>query len=305
LEEPAPDSSNDEEWVDDGTSWGRPRRGNPGKVAPKYFGLGRGVVGVRYPEWREDVVQKAIHASRGLAVPETWARSDLSPEANTPRNDQLDLYGFVREDLDSYAASVFREPYGSEDSDSDVFSEAEWQGWAYDLDRPKFVDEKGAIRKPARDGLTTPQGSPVSDPELATVPGPIADTVTPPLSGTRRPLPRSFNTSLSQVIVPPPSLSTPTSPSPTTPNARLRASTISSHTSQSTITNSVAAPRFAPPPSSQADQGLRPDVPTTLRPGEPNTGGGVRSIIRGLSMRAGKESFMRGLENALDFVEGK
>ncbi|KAF8528564.1 hypothetical protein JB92DRAFT_2863134 [Gautieria morchelliformis] len=276
MDELTPSGSNDEEWVDAGSSWGRPRRKTPGKAVPKYFGLGRGVVGVRYPEWREDVIQKAIHASRGLPLPESWGRSDLSPDAETPRKDQLDMYGFVREDLDNYAAGLVREDYGSDDSDSDAFSEAEWEGWAYDLDRPKFVDEIGAIRKPVRDGLTTPQGSPVSDPEPATV----RDQYSPPLLS-------------------------PTSSTPTTPSARLRASTISSHTSHSTITNSVAAPRSALSPSNHTDRGLRPDAPTAVRAGEPHTAGGVRGLMRGLSMRVGKESFMRGLENALDFVEGK
>ena len=83
----------------------RSRRSAAGKTVVGYFRLGSGV-GVHYLEWREDIIQKAIHAGRGLTVPESRRAPDISPETETPRIEQLHIYGFVREDLDTYLAAT-------------------------------------------------------------------------------------------------------------------------------------------------------------------------------------------------------
>lgn len=314
FDDPAPSDASeyDEGWVDAGSVWGQPRRRAVGRGVVKYVGLGRGM-GVRYPDWREDVIRRAIYAGQNSSFPEPWARPDIASDAETSRDDELDKYGFVREDVDNYAASLSRE-YNSDDPDSETFSEEEWDGWAYDLDRPKVMDEIGGgagnTRKTALHNLRTPQGSPVSDDlQTSSVFGPASDSASFPSTTTLRPRAQSFSSdNPGQSNVSPP-LNSPSSASPTTPSGRLRASTISAHphspTFPVTTPLNVPIPRFVPSAASHTDFASRTNEPTPLHTFEPNTVGGVRNLMRGLSMRAGKESFLRGLENALDFVEGK
>jgi hypothetical protein len=304
---PSDTSEYDDGWIDADVAWRRSRKRSSGKGAARYVGLGRGM-GVHYPEWREGIIRKAIHAGLGQNPPESWGRVNLSPEAATPRGDQLDMYGFVREDMESHASTFSREYDDSDDPDSDAFSEAEWESWAYDLDRPKAVAEIGTRHRPTRkrtpSGLHTPHGSPVSDdPPLPGISDPPSNAASPPPSTVLRRA-QSIHNDYS-----PPPLS-PTPVSPTTPGARLRASTMSAHPRTPTVVvgepPSRVSPRFTSTPSSHVDHHVRPDEAATSRTFEQNTtAGGVRGLMRGLTMRAGKESFMRGLENALDFVEGK
>ncbi|KAF8576439.1 hypothetical protein K439DRAFT_1640504 [Ramaria rubella] len=334
-------------------------------------------MGVKFPEWREGVLQRAIAAGQGNPVPDAAAAAqEFSPASdadvdplwnNTPTHVE-DVYGFTT-DRD-YAEYLAREAQGlglgngpglgldddSDDAGSDAegWSEAEWEGWAYDLDRPKAVVEEGAVvmegmEERRRRGAVTPRGSPVAVPvEVQT--GLVIDAdAEVDVHAERAPLPtptlvlqprmRSHSVALDSPSgsMSPASVSshsgsgsavTPTQAGPM-PNGRMRASTISaqpqspsqsqlqqySHShSRATATASASAStsasasatstlnsRHLPPTPSATTSSLR-----ALRPEDQNTGGGgVRSLMRGLSMRAGKESFMRGLENALDFVEGK
>ena len=271
-------------------------------------------MGVRYPEWREEVLHKAIRAGRGVTITESRGALDLSPQIRTSDPDQLHTFDSC-EDLDNYAVNLAGDDCYSDNSDSDAFSEAEWEGWAYDLDRPKVVDEVGTgpgrTRQPSRDGVNTLQGSPISDSELVAFSGSALNGANSPSTITSKPRAQSLSNNSNSnspvradVSTPSPS---PTSASPTTPSARVRASTVSAqpHNSNSTVVQTTNVGASHSSVSSQLDYGVRGDMTATLRNLEPNTAGGVRSIMRGLSMRAGKESFLRQLENALDFVEGK
>lgn len=303
------------EWAEDASMWGRPRRRGAGKT-PKCIGLGRGM-GVRFPEWRETVIRRAIRAGQGVPVEEDgWSTHDVATLRSD--TDETDVYGFGLDEPRGSATHLSQnggDNYDSDDADSDAFSEAEWDGWAYDLDRPKVVEgagEGGVGRTgtDARGGLTTPQGSPVTDdsePEQISAP---ASTSRRRIGGVDgfpvrpaavRPRARSFGTDSPVMAVSssPSSLSPTSSITPTThtmPGARLRASTVS-----------AAHPRHGATFSSVETLGApEPDETTSTRTVEPGpAAGGVRGLMRGLSMRAGRESFMRGLENALDFVEGK
>lgn len=308
-------SDYEDEWIDADFAWGRSRQRANGKGIARYVGLGHGI-SVHYPEWRETIIRRATYAGLGTNVPECWERAALSPEEETPRGDQVDMYGFAREDVDNYTAAHTREYEDSDDPDSDAFSETEWEAWAYDLDRPKAVEEIGTWYKPTRklapNDLRTPHGSPVSDdPQVLVISSPPPAASSSSTSSWRpRSLSMDADNPLQPLASPPPQ--SPATTSPTTPGSRGRASTISAHPRNTTVVvgglgaHNRPTLHFTAAASSQMDLQPRSNETTISRIPEPNTTtGGVRSLMRGLNMRAGKESFLRGLENALDFVEGK
>jgi len=224
-------------------------RGDPprhGSGTKGMIGLGR-TLGVRFPEWREELIRQAIEAGLGGY-----------PGKEDGAGDQAD--------------DTFEDLYDSDDGDrdSEAFSEAEWTGWAYDLDRAKVGMWDF--------GVHTPHGSAASgsdgEEKVKSMRRGRAKSITGAKEGQA-----GGKTAIT------------TGPTIT----RHRASTISARSPTTTATVTATA-------SARATTRFTLD---NAEIASPRNGGPKKSLIRGLSMKAGKESLMRGLENALDFVEGK
>jgi len=131
----------------------------------KWMGVSRGM-GMVFPEWGEDVIRRGIRAGQGFPVEEGWGGQEESMDEDTPRGDNSDVYGFGFVETQTYGAYLGRSEYDCDDPDSDGFSEAEWDGWAYDLDRAQVADDvlaRFGSRKAWRNGMTSRQASAVRD----------------------------------------------------------------------------------------------------------------------------------------------
>lgn len=333
------------------------------------FAMGLGPeMGVRFPEWREEVLIRAVNAGLGSGV----GLGDLNRQEYIAHDHRIRKYTGGAEDsmglrkqnltrssqdsrtsLHTDGASSLSETVvetgltlgGLDDSDSDSDSEAEsereWEGWAYDLDRLK------GVRYPRTRG-----GGGGSDGDYEY----NWSITTPPLNETKSR--RSMGRDRAKVVVAatPTPMPTPIASSgdtfvssictfqPASSNEVASSTTLSSN---STITagsfqqnkDAPDSPVMSIPPSPLAaispvtrvrsatvsdprpsrsqvplstHQGHQPTSRTKSQatgPERPRTGEdsrvGMKNLMRGLSMKAGKESLMKGLENALDFVEGK
>ncbi|KIJ56290.1 hypothetical protein M422DRAFT_23580, partial [Sphaerobolus stellatus SS14] len=360
-------------------------------------GLGNGM-GVRFPEWREEVIRRAIlagldwgesdaAAGAGAAAYNPFVRAHplqhvLYPGTSTtsvttttgtsstppPPSHSPTRAASIRT-MSTYNPNI---PISSDTSDSsddddgssNGYSEVEWDGWAYDLDRPKGLvlrgegegsqgsfsggetEESGMwagggergregtwgggagkMRERARSvEVESPTAVNRGVGIVSVVVGSGRQGASGSGSGSGVPsgsgsgFASSGSTLLGQMITTTTTTTTViTSPGPG-PSTRHRASTISASTSAST-----SHPRLALNPDSQRAQAqpqaqaqsqgssqsqaapqLQQDTDTPvgrdvdglplLKEGQ----GGRRGLMRGLTL-----NMMKGLENALDFVEGK
>ncbi|GJJ10850.1 hypothetical protein Clacol_005078 [Clathrus columnatus] len=324
---------------------------------PYTMGLGPGM-GVRFPEWREEVLIRATNAGMGSGV-----GVGASNRREYITHDHPHLKKFKQEDsaltnlqdlshtdtasnLSGTAVEMsqvsLEDLVGSDsDSESESGSEREWEGWAYDLDRLKgvrcpkirgggFNDDYEYIHSIAtpqativekrlrrstvgrdRSKSTTSAPTPTSTPTM-----PTASDMLPTSFSTLQPLSSSTTLSSSSTITAgsPRNEDVPESPVSATPSALTRARSATISDARSSRGNPYSFPVQARTniPLSRNPSGQRV-VPERSRAGAEDTRNAattastttMKSLMRGLSMKAGKESLMKGLENALDFVEGK
>lgn len=303
------------------------------------MGTGKGM-SVRFPEWREDVVRRAIdaglrwdelelHHGEGGRASTPLARTGLGVSASGDPG-EVDTQVVQPE---GEGEPIFFGGYDTDEDDgagSDTFSELEWDGWAYDLDRPKGTAGFGGSSLATarvgggalfgKTGLKTPNASPASatdeeDDEIEagweTIPtarlrarSVAADPPTSPLAPSSAAVAASTSTGIAS----PTDITIPSLPSASV-STRVRASTVSLRSTPPRRLPADDSPRYMSAPRtpvaasssfSQAQIGEGEEFASGT-----GAGGKKSGIMRGFNMKVGKESFKRGLENALDFVEGK